>query len=79
MVKAKEKVLQKVEYIFKKPHMTAGKLPLNERTFEAKSTAEKMEVSDENTQVKDAEQVEVSNGEKKRVRLTISVKPDDDR
>ena len=47
-MKAKEKVAQKVESIFKKPHRAAGELTLSERKFEAENTAEKMEVSDEN-------------------------------
>ena len=49
-VKAKEKVAQKVESIFKKPHRAAGELTLSERKFEAENTAEKKEVSDENNQ-----------------------------
>ena len=32
-VKAKERVVRKVESIFKKPHMVAGKLTLSERKF----------------------------------------------
>ena len=51
VVKAKEKVAQKVESNSKKPHMAAGELTLSERKFEAENTAEK-EVSDENNQVK---------------------------
>ena len=39
-VKAKEKVVQKVESIFKKPHRAAGKLTLSERKFEEKKVAE---------------------------------------
>ena len=48
-MKAKEKVAQEVEFIFKKPHRAAGEL--SERKFEAENTAEK-DVSDENNQVK---------------------------
>ena len=51
-VKAKEKVAQKVESIFKKPHRAAGELTLSEGKFEAENTAEKMEVSDDNNPVK---------------------------
>ena len=36
VVKAKEKVVQKVESIFKKPHRAAGKLTLSERQFKEK-------------------------------------------
>ena len=63
-VKAKEKVAQKVESIFKKPHMAAGEL--SEWKFEAENTAEKMEVSEENTQVKavvQSEEVELKRKE----------------
>ena len=77
-VKANEKVTRKVESIFKKPHRAAGKLTPSERKFEADGAAEKNEVTDENDQVKVPEQMEVSNGEKKRVRLTIGVRSEDD-
>ena len=50
-VMAKEKVVQKAESIFKKPHMAAGKLTLSERKFEEKKVMDKMEVSNENSQV----------------------------
>ena len=73
-VKAEENVVQKVESIFKKPHRVAGKLTLKERKFEDWDTAEKKEVFDEGSSRKFAESLEVSNGEKKRVRLTIGVK-----
>ena len=33
-VKVKERVVRKVESIFKKPHMAAGKLTLSERKWE---------------------------------------------
>ena len=49
-VKAKEKVAQKVDSIFKKPHRADGELTLSEGKFEAENTAEKKEVSDENNQ-----------------------------
>ena len=78
-MKAKEKVTQKVESIFKKPHRAAGKLTVKERKFEEECTSEKKEMFDEENQVKVPEQVEVLNGEKKRVRLTVGVKPEDDR
>ena len=41
---------------YKKPHRADGELTLSERKFEAENTAEKMEVSDENHQVKAVEQ-----------------------
>ena len=47
--------------------------------FEAESIEEKMEVSDENIQGKAGEPVELSKGEKKRVRLTICFTPEEDR
>ena len=43
-VKAMKKVTQKVESIFKKPHMAAGKLTLSERKFEVCDAVEKKEV-----------------------------------
>ena len=49
-VNAKENLAQEVEFIFKKPHRSAGELTLSERKFEAENTAEKKEVSDENNQ-----------------------------
>ena len=66
MVKAKEKVAQKVESNSKKPHRAAGELTLSERKFEVENTAEKMEVSDENDQVKavvQSEEVELKRKE----------------
>ena len=78
-MKAKEKVVQKVESIFKKPHRAAGKLTLKERKFEEEDTSEKKEVFDEENQRKVTELLEVSKVEKKRVRLTIGVKPEDNR
>ena len=45
-VKAKEKVTQKVESIFKKPHRAAGKLTLSERKFGQEDSSEKKEVFD---------------------------------
>ena len=70
--------MQNVESIFKKPRRAAGKLTLNERTFEEEGTSEKREVFDEENQKKVTESLEVSKVEKKRVRLTIGVKPEDD-
>ena len=64
--------------IFKKPHRAAGKLTLSERKFEAGGAMEKKRVYDESNQMNAPEQVEPKNGEHKRVRLTIGVKPEDD-
>ena len=63
-VKAKDKVAQKVESIFKKPHRAAGEL--SERKFEAENTAQKKEVSVKNNQVKaevQSEEVELKRNE----------------
>ena len=75
-LKAKEKVVQNVESIFKKFHRAAGKLTLSERKFEEEKVTDKMEVSNENSQVESKKEEELPKGEKKRVRLTIGVKPD---
>ena len=48
-VKAKERVMRKVELIFKKPHRAAGKLTLSERTWEEASVQN--ELFHENQQV----------------------------
>ena len=47
-VNVKEKVVQKVESIFKKPHRAAGKLTLSERQCEDKNVDDKNEGYDEN-------------------------------
>ena len=78
-VKVNEKVVRKVESIFKKPYRTAVKLTLSERKFEEEKVVDKMEVSNENSQVESKKEEEVPKGEKKRVRLTIGVKPEEDR
>ena len=49
-VKAKEKVVQKVESIFKKPNMAAGKLMLSERKFVEEMGVDKNELSNEKVQ-----------------------------
>ena len=59
MVKANEKVMQKVESIFKKPHRAAGKLTLSEQKFEEEKVADKMEVSYENDQVESRKEEEL--------------------
>ena len=74
-MKAKERVVRKVESIFKKPHRAAGKLTLGERKWEEKNVADQNELFDENQQAEGEEPSEVPEREKKRVRLTIGVKP----
>ena len=69
-VKATEKVVQKVESIFKKPHRAARKLTLKELECEDGDTSEKKEVFDDENQKKSMESLKVYKGEKKRVRLT---------
>ena len=78
-VKAKEKVVQKVESILKKPHMAAGKLTLSERKFEEEKVTDKNELFNEKAQLESEEPLEVPKGEKKRVRLTVGVRPEGDR
>ena len=78
-VKANENVVRKVESIFKKPHSAAGKLTLRERKFEEKKVADQNELLDENHQLESEELSEVPKKEKKRVRLTIGVKPEEGR
>ena len=72
-------MVQKVESIFKKSHRAAGKLTLKERKFEEEDSSEKTVVFNEENQRKVTESLNVSKGEKKRVRLTIGVKPEDQR
>ena len=74
-VKAKEKVVRKVDSIFKKPHRAAGKLTFSERRWEEKNVAEQNELFNENQQADGEGPSEVPEREKKRVRLTIGVKP----
>ena len=50
-VEAKERLVRKVESIFKKPHMAAGKLTLSERKWEEKNVVEQNELFNENRQV----------------------------
>ena len=78
-VKAKEKVVRKVESIFKKPHRAALKLTLSERKCGEKSVADQNELFDENQQADGEWPSEVPEMEKKRVRLTIGVKPEEGR
>ena len=74
-MKAKEKRVQKVKSIFKKPHRASGKLTLSKRKLgEKKEGADKNKVFGENNQAESKEPTEGSKREKKRVRLTIGVK-----
>ena len=54
-------------------------MTLSERKFEEEKVTDKMEVSNENSQVESKKEEELPKGEKKRVRLTIGVKPKEDR
>ena len=78
-VKAKENVVQKVDSIFKKLNMAAGKLTLSERKFEEEKVADKNELFNEKAQLESEEPLEVPKGEKKRARLTVGVRPEGDR
>ena len=49
-VKVKEKVVRKVESIFKKPHRAAGKLTLSERKWGEKNVAHQNELFHDNQQ-----------------------------
>ena len=61
-VKAKERLTQKVESIFKKPHRAAVKSTLKKRKFEEESTSAKKEMFDDDNQRKVPESLEVSKG-----------------
>ena len=78
-VNAKEKVVRKVESIFKKPHRAAGKLKLSERKWGEKNVADQNELFGENQQAEGEGPSEVPERENKRVRLTIGVKPEEGR
>ena len=78
-VKAKEKVVRKVESIFKKRHRAAVKLTLSERKWGETNVTEKNELFNENRQVEGEEPSEVPEQEKKRVRLTVCVSPEEGR
>ena len=74
-VKAKERVVRNVESIFKKPHRAAWKLTLGERKWEEKNVAKQNELFNKDQQVDGEGPLDVPEKEKKRVRLTIGVKP----
>ena len=76
-VKVKERVVRKVESIFNKPHRAAGKFTLSERKWE--ETSVQNELFHENQQVEMEEPSEIPEQEKKRVRLTVCVSPEEGR
>ena len=78
-VKAKERVVRKVESIFKKPHKAAGKLTLTERKFVEETGVDGKELSNEKVPVEAEDVLELPKGEKKRVRLTVGVSPEEGR
>ena len=73
-VKAKEKVVQKVESIFKKPHRAVERAEVRRQ-----KGGRQNEVFGENHQAESGEPTEGSKREKKRVRLNIGVKSEDGR
>ena len=78
-MKAKERVVRKVESIFKKPHMAAGKLTLSERKFVEEAGVDGNELSNEKVPVEAKDVLELPKGEKNRVRLTVCVSPEEGR
>ena len=75
-VKAKERVVRKVESIFKKPHRAAGKLTLSERKFVEETGVEGNALFNEKVPVEAEDVLEFPKGENKRVRLTVGVSPE---
>ena len=78
-VKANERVVRKVESIFKKPHNAAGKSTLSERKCVEETGVDGNELSNEKVPVETEEVLELPKVEKKRVRLTVGVSPEDGR
>ena len=76
-VKAKERVVRKVESIFKKPHRAAGKLTLSERNFVEETGVDGNALFNEKVLVEAEDVLELPRGEKKRVRLTVGVSPEE--
>ena len=76
-VKAKERVVRKVESIFKKPHRVAGKLTLSERKFVEETGVDENAMSNEKVPVEAENVMELPKGEKKRVWLTVGVSPEE--
>ena len=71
--------MRKVESIFKKPHRVAGKLTLSERKFVEETGVDGNELSNEKVPVEAEDVLELPRGEKKRVRLTVGVSPEEGR
>ena len=61
-VKAKERVAQKVESIFKKPHRVAGKLTLSERKFVEQTGVDENAMSNEKVPVEAEDVMELPKG-----------------
>ena len=77
--KAKERVVRKVESIFKKPHRVAGKLTMSERKFAEETGVDENKLFNEKVPVETEDVLGLPKGEKKRVRLTVSVSPEEGR
>ena len=67
--------MRKVESIFKKQHRAAGKLTLSERKFGEETGVDGNELSNEKVPVEAEDVWELPREEKKRVRLTVGVSP----
>ena len=78
-VKANENVVQKVESIFKKQHRAAGKLTLSERKFVGEKVVDQNELCNEKVHLEPKELSAAPEREKKRVRLTVCLKPEEGR
>ena len=78
-VEATERVVRKVESIFKKPHRAAGKLTLSERKFVEETGVDGNELYNEKVPVEAEDVLELPKVEKKRVRLTVCVSPEEGR
>ena len=78
-VKAKERVVRKVESIFKKPHRAAGKLTLSERKFVEETGVDGNALFNEKVPVEAEDVLKLPKWEKNRLRLTVGVSPDEGR
>ena len=78
-VKAKERMVRKVESVLKKPYRAAGKLTLSERKFVEETGVDGNGLSNEKVPVEAEDVLELPKGEKKRVRLTVGVSPEEGR
>ena len=77
-MKAKERVVRKVESIFKKPHRVAGKLTLSERKLVEETGVDGNASFNDKVSVEAKDVLELPRGEKKRVRLTVGASPKED-